>query len=165
MCLVCDLTEASRSLPPDAFTKGANFDLIFVPTQIWLWTSSIVDIMITSSLIYHLAKMKQGFNESCVVPLFEGARTWVMLTQYMVSAIPRTDMFLDSLIRLSFETCLAPSFFSVLSAILYAVFVNTDYLWNVGAASQCALYTMIDLSYPALQMFIATSGQSRLSLG
>ena len=89
----------------------------------------------------------------------------VMLTQYMVSATPRTDMFLDSLIRLSFETCLAPSFFSVLSAILYAVFVNTDYLWNVGAAFRPALRKMIDLLYLALQMFIATSGQSESSPG
>ena len=43
-----------------------------------------------------------------------------------------TDHFIDSLIRLSFETCFAPAFFSVLSASLYASFYNKGDLWNVS---------------------------------
>lgn len=43
-----------------------------------------------------------------------------------------TDNFLDSLVRLAFETSFPPAFVSVAAAIIYACTWKTNFAWNVS---------------------------------
>ena len=54
-------------LLPVHFWQGTHdADAIFLPTQIMLWTSAIVDIIITVALSMQLSKMKRGWNTAYV---------------------------------------------------------------------------------------------------
>ena len=114
---------------PVHFWQGTHdADAILLPTQIMLWTSAIVDIIITVALSMQLSKMKRGWNSAYVA--LKLAQDRFRHTD-VSSSLDSTDHFIDSLVRLSFETCFAPAFFSVLAACLYASLYNRGDLWNV----------------------------------
>ena len=52
-----------------------------------------------------------------------------------MSALDSTDKYLNSLIRLSFETCLPPTFFQVASVALYSGLASSEHLWNTFVAT------------------------------
>lgn len=87
-----------------------------------------MDIIITVALSMQLSKMKRGWNTAYVGLKLAQDRSW---QADVTSFLDSTDHFIDSLVRLSFETCFAPAFFSVLAACLYASLYNRGDLWNV----------------------------------
>jgi hypothetical protein len=45
------------------FSLGKGSDkAIFIPTQVWLWSSVAIDVLITAALSLRLSGMKQGFS-------------------------------------------------------------------------------------------------------
>ena len=50
----------------DALYHGADLLAVFIPGQIWFWTSAAVDVLITSCLIYLFTSMKRRASKPCV---------------------------------------------------------------------------------------------------
>lgn len=89
---------------------------MYLPMKIWLWTNVAVDIVIVTALTYNLVGMRRGFNK-------------------------KTDDLINSLIRLSFETCAMPLFVALFSAILYEIAshpsMKTVGNWTSAPISEC----------------------------
>ena len=82
----------------------------YIPSLVWLWSSVVVDIVITTVLTYNLAIMKRGFN-------------------------PQTDYMINSLIRLAFESCAVPAVIVTTAAVAYAVALKYPAAGNIVPAT------------------------------
>lgn len=78
---------------------------IFKSTQMWLWCALITDVGITGCLCYHLFSLRTGFNTA-------------------------TDGVLGALMKLAFETFLAPSIVVAITAIIYICTWEDPLYWN-----------------------------------
>ncbi|KAL7005804.1 hypothetical protein EMMF5_004720 [Cystobasidiomycetes sp. EMM_F5] len=84
---------------------------IYYASELWLWSSVGVDLAITGLLSVHLRALKQGFSS-------------------------RTDGYVNSMIRLTFETFLVPTIVNIAAAVIYIATYQNYVLINWSLLAQ-----------------------------
>jgi hypothetical protein len=79
-----------------AYLGKTSFAPSAIPSQVWLWSSVLIDLVITGVLSFGLATMKHGQSGETMA-----------LTEYLID--------------LALKTCAVPTLLSTVAALLYAV--------------------------------------------
>lgn len=102
---------------------------IYYASELWLWSSVGVDLAITGLLSVHLRALKQGFSS-------------------------RTDGYVNSMIRLTFETFLVPTIVNIAAAVIYIATYQNYVLINWSLLAQREFFARLSRSHTLTSLLL-----------